>query len=103
MSKSEEAIEKMRTAGNWRPMEELPFYDYHEISYREEGRFLVTDGVNVTVARVKDAFGTPSGYHPAWSKKWALEDELSPGSECYGKDDVGFWPTHWMPMPLPPK
>jgi hypothetical protein len=56
------------------------------------GVFLVSDGEQVTVASVDK-----------WSNGWEFTDELGSEDELYGRPSVRFVPTHWMPLPEPPK
>lgn len=89
---------------------------------------LVADAETVAVVRVTKRFGRPifwekppervmrDGFfyfeggvempetcRPAWWWNWELEDFESYPSERYGRPEIDFIPTHWMPVPSPPK
>lgn len=105
----------------WSSMEKLPFAAF------EYKTLLVTDGESVAVVTIHKRFGRPikvtkpaelaitdSGLawvggeyeeydHPDWWFEWEFKDQLSYESEMYGKDQIAFVPTHWMPLPNPPK
>lgn len=114
------------TVKDWQPIETMPFAAFAE-HYGEEATVLVSDGVSVAVASVNERLGRPvkcvkrgemaltdhgiayvgSEYeefdHPQWWFDWEFTDELSTDHEMWGKSEVGFVATHWMPLPEPPK
>jgi hypothetical protein len=34
---------------------------------------------------------------------WEIDNALTSDDERYGRDPLGFKPTHWMPLPEPPR
>jgi hypothetical protein len=124
--KLEEVVAEDRAkGGSWRPIESMPFKAYAE-GYSRDATVLVTDGKEVAVATVSDRVGRPvkqiepptytltddgpilmGGKYeeydrPQWWFDWEFTDELSSDSEMWGKDEIDFVPTHYMPLPLPP-
>lgn len=105
----------------WRPIEDCPLATLCN-TYKAD-TILVCDTTNVAVVRVRKRFGTPIEWveeprmaitdhgmayiggksrtpdWPKWRLKYEFEDVLSHESEMYGKDNIDFVPTHWLPLP----
>ena len=69
------------------PMDSLPYAS-------TDIPILFTDGASVAVGYVAGKYAGESA--------WCILDALSERHELYGRDPIGFTPTHWMPLPLPP-
>lgn len=113
-------------AAPWQPIESCPFEAY-DCASGADATFYVTDGKSLALVSVKRRFGRPvrcirepgmiltddgvrweGGEYveydrPAWWFRWELEDVLSPEDERFGKDEIDFVPTLWLPPPSLPK
>lgn len=122
----EKVFAKALKVGGWQPITSCPFEALGALMAGSYDRILVTDGTKVTVASVSERFGTPIEYEepptmvmrdgmmimecgkikatkrPKWWLAWELKDELESDDERYGKPEVDFEATHWMPLPPPP-
>lgn len=109
----------------WEPIEQMPFDAYSE-AYGVSGVVILTDGRDMAVATVSKRFGRPVAVvnrgemaitdqgvawvgaeyaeldRPQWWFDWEFTDTLSHESDMWGKDEIDFVPTHWMPLPNPP-
>ena len=93
---SREAGDKVRsTFGQWQPIETAPKNGDELIGFRPDQGVFVSRWATMEEVIDKDANGDPiddfdPDYETWWHDHWGwMEDELSP--------------THWMPLPPPPK
>lgn len=78
-------------SGEWVKFEEIPQWKPIETAPRDGTEYIATDGQICTVEN------HPEGYMPGtWTKdgnKWS----------GYASRHIGYSPTHWIPLPEPPK
>lgn len=119
----QEAIAAAQGKG-WLPIETCPFAGYGR-EWGIEGTLLVTDGETRALVSIQKRLGRPvrtveaptmaitdhgimmvGGKYeeidaPPWWFQWEMIDQLSPESD-YGKDEIDFIATQWMPLSNPP-
>lgn len=113
-----------REITGWQPIETCPFAAYDSY-YGDDRAVLFTDGESVAVSFIHKRFGRPikcvkeptmamtdhgmmyvGGEYeeydrPKWWFDYELDDALENDSD-FGRPEIGFLPTHWLPMPAPP-